>query len=184
MKCSNSGLIVKTSGHSRSHLHQSCDHRLYFPGFGSNFVSEGKIFGMQKNWPKFSRKLIFVLTSCVYFAHRKAIVMASCHRDNRDIIVITSYDHRWYREFSTHGNKKLPDCLTKANDYVMPSQYCRVAIVLKYDGIEMGSWCWWRQPNFSRYNACRMCHVTSARNSTFHIRVSICSQIRDSATPT
>ena len=77
-KYSNSGLIVKTSGHSWSHLSPSCDRWLYFPDFRSNFVSEDKIFGIQKNWPKSSRSLIFVLISCVHFALRKAIVMASC----------------------------------------------------------------------------------------------------------
>ena len=49
-----------------------------FSDFGSNFVSEGKISDIQKNWTKSSRRLIFVLTPCVQFALRKAIVMASC----------------------------------------------------------------------------------------------------------
>ena len=78
-KCSNSVLIVKPSGHSWGHLKPSHDLRWRFSGSGSDFVSGGKIFGMLKNCRRTLRRFIFVLHSCVHFALRKAIVMASCH---------------------------------------------------------------------------------------------------------
>ena len=47
-KFATSGMIVKTSGHSGLHHKPSCDRRLRFLGFGSNFGSVHKIFGMSK----------------------------------------------------------------------------------------------------------------------------------------
>ena len=132
-KCSNSGLIVKTSGHSRSHLYSSCDRRLYFPGAGSNFVSEGKIFGMQKNWPKSSRRLIFELISCVHFALRKAIVMKSCQIVTSSLLlrlIIDGIGHFLTHEDNTKEIRSCPIVLWRHHDYVKPSQYYRVAIVL------------------------------------------------------
>ena len=59
-KFATSGMIVKTSGHSGLHPKPSCDRRLRFLGFGSNFGSAHKIFGMSKNCRRSSRRCSFV----------------------------------------------------------------------------------------------------------------------------
>ena len=116
-----------------------------------------------KNLAKSSRKLIFVLTSCVHFAYRKAIVMASCQIVTSSILfrlIIGGIGHFSIHEDNTKETRSCPIVLRRHHDYVKPSQKCRVVIVFWYDGI-LGSCCWWRQPNFSRCNACRMCHGTT-----------------------
>ena len=135
--CSNSALIVKPSGHSWGHLKPSYDRRWSFSGSGNNFVSGGKIFGMPKNSRRTLWRFIFVLNSCVHFALRKAIVMASCQ------IVSSSCDHRCHRAFFAsrrqyEGNKKLSDCLRKATRLrealAMPSCSHRIIVRWHRDG--------------------------------------------------
>ena len=82
---------------------------------------------------KSSRRLIFVLTSCVHFALRKAIVMASYQIVTSSLLlrmIIGGIGH-----FSTHKDKtketrSCPIVLWRHHDYVRPSQYCRVITVL------------------------------------------------------
>ena len=103
-----------------------------------------------------------LLHSCVHFALREAIEILS----NRDFFVITSYDHRWYQEFfisrrQYDGNKKLPDCLTKATRLreTLTISSCSHRIIVRWyrDGITVLV----MKQNFSRYSACRMCHWTT-----------------------
>ena len=94
-KFATSGMIVKTSGHSGLHPKPSCDRRLSCLGFGSNFGSAHKIFGMSKNCRKYSRRCIVVWTSCVILGHRVAIVSPSCRHP------VGSCSHRLYFVWSS-----------------------------------------------------------------------------------
>ena len=64
-------------GYDRAIRDSIFSHRMNLSGFGSNFVIGRKIFGMPKNCRRYSRRFIFVLTSCVHFALRKTIERAS-----------------------------------------------------------------------------------------------------------
>ena len=98
----------------------SCDHRLSFLGFGSNFGSVHKIFGMSKNCLRSSRRCIVVWTSCVLLGHRVAIVSPSCRhpegsRSYRRYFVWSSatpgfYSTRWQYD----GHAVLADGLAMA----------------------------------------------------------------------
>ena len=132
-KCSNSGLIVYTSGHSWGHLKPSYDHRLSFSGFGNNFVSDGKIFGMPKKCPKTLRRFIIVLNSCVRFALRKAIVWASWQIVSSSSLLRVIIGAIWPfspHEDNTMETRSFPIVLARQHDYVKPSQCRRVTIVL------------------------------------------------------
>ena len=94
-KIATSGMIVKTSGHSGLHPKPSCDRRLSFLGFGSNFGSVHKIFGMSKNCRRCSRRCIVGWTSCVLLGHRMAIVSPSCRHP------VGSCSHRLYFVWSS-----------------------------------------------------------------------------------
>ena len=118
---------------SQSHLYPSCDRRLYFPGCGSNFVSEGKIFGMQKNCLKCSRKLIYVLTSCVDFALRKAIVIASCQIVTSSLLlrmIIGGFGHFSTHEDNTKETRSCPIVLVNDYTYVLYTAFCNVYYTL------------------------------------------------------
>ena len=85
----------------------SWKHRVIREAFFTHRVTAGYIFQAwaATSWAKaksFACKQIdrsrhegsfFLLTTCVHFALRNGIL------SNRDSIVITSYDHRWYRAF-------------------------------------------------------------------------------------
>ena len=112
-------------------------------------TSVGKILGMQKIY----RSLL-----------RKAIVMVSWQIVTSSLLlrmIIGGIGHFTTHEDNTKETRSCPIVLRKQHVYMKLSNYRREAIVLKYDGIKMGSRCWWRQPNFSRYNACRMWHDTN-----------------------
>ena len=94
-KFATSGMIVCTSGRSGLHPKPSCDRRMSFLGFGSNFGSVHKIFGMSKNCRRSSRRCIFVWTSCVLLVHRVAIVRPSCGHP------VGSCSHRLYFVWSS-----------------------------------------------------------------------------------
>ena len=131
-KCSNSGLIVYTSGHSWGHLKPSYDHRLSFSGFGNNFVSDGKIFGMPKKCPKTLRRFIIVLNSCVRFALRKAIVWASWQIVSSSSLPRVIIGAIWPfspHEDNTMETRSFPIVLARQHDYVKPSQCRRVSTV-------------------------------------------------------
>ena len=81
--------------------------------------------------PKSSQGLIFVLTSCVHFALRKSIVMASCQIVTSSLLLRMIIGH-----LSTHGDntketRSCPIVLRWKHDYVRHSQYRRVAIVYR-----------------------------------------------------
>ena len=82
-----------------------------------------------KNWPKYSRRLIFVLTSCVHFALLKAIVMASCQIMTSSLLlcmIIGGIGHFSTHEDNTKEKRSCPIVLRRHH----VSQYRRVAIVL------------------------------------------------------
>ena len=135
-----------------------------------------------KNWPKSSRRLIFVLTSCVHFALRKAIVIASYQIVTSSLLlrtIIGGIGH--FRLTKTKRRKQEAARLSyegntttwsPRNIVVKSSYYC--TMVSRWDQ------CWWTQSNFSRYNACRMCHgITKYELLTSFI----CFLTRDSVTP-
>ena len=132
-KCTNSALIVKTSGHSWGHLKPSYDRRWSFSGSGSNFVSGGKIFGMPKNCRKTLRRFIFVLSSCVHFALHYAIVRASFQIVSSSSllrVIIGAIGHFSPHADNTKETRSCPIVLGRQHDCVKPSQGRRVAIVL------------------------------------------------------
>ena len=102
--------------------------------------AKAKSLACKKNWPKSSRRLIFVLTSCVHFALREAIVMASYQIVTSSLflrMIIGGIGH-----FSTYeDNTKLPDCLTKASRLrdTLETSSCSHRIIIRWyrDGIMM-----------------------------------------------
>ena len=124
-KCSNSGLIVKTSGHSRVIFTLRVTAGGIFQASAATSWAIAKNFGMQKNWPKSSRRFIFVLTSCVHFALRKAIVMASCQIVTSSLLlrmIIGGIGHFSTHEDNTKETRSCSIVLRRQHDYVKPSQ--------------------------------------------------------------
>ena len=149
-KFATSGMIVKTSGHSGLHPKPSCDRRMSFLGFGSNFGSVHKSLACQKiaeglpeGASSYGLRVSFSATVWPSWVHRVDILWV------RVAIVFTSCGHRRHRAFTPHdGNtmdtRCLPMVLRWLHDFAMPSHSHRVATVWHFvtlklyrDGITM-----------------------------------------------
>ena len=122
------------SGHLGLHPIPSCDRRLIFLGFGSNFGSVHKIFGMSKNCRRSSRRCTLVDFVCPFHppcGHRVDIHLVCVS------IVFTSCGHRQHRIFSpyyvnTMDTRSLPMVLGRLHDVARPSQCQHGATVLHF----------------------------------------------------
>ena len=86
--------------------------------------AKAKSLACKKNWPKSSRRLIFVLTLCVHFALRKVIALASCQIVISSLLlrmIIGGNEHFSTHEDNTQETRSCPIVLQRHHNYVKPS---------------------------------------------------------------
>jgi hypothetical protein len=120
-KCSNSDLIVITSGHSWGHRLPSYDPRLNFSGSGSNFVSGRKIFGIPKTKKNARRHCegsfsCWILMPILRFVRPSwSHLVKSCSL--RLYFVWSSV--QWPQEDITKETRRFPIVFRRVHDYVI-----------------------------------------------------------------